>query len=294
LELGFFKDRIFISGNYYRNRSSNLLANIALPGQTGFNAYSANLPAVVQNKGFEFELSTTNISDNNLTWRSSFNISIPRNKLLSFPTLQTSSYANTYRVGKSLNLRTLYHSTGIVDGIATAQDVNGDGVITGGLSGDQIVSGSADPKFYGGFNNTFNYKGIQLDFLFQFTNRTSQRGDLSFFTYPGRPNNVPESMLDIPLKYSSTSGSPAMNSYFYYAGSDAAIESASFVRLKNVSLAYNLPEAFVKRLKISGVQVYAHGQNLLTFTKYKGLDPETLGTSLPPLKMLVTGIKLTL
>ncbi|MHA4894317.1 SusC/RagA family TonB-linked outer membrane protein [Pedobacter sp. PWIIR3] len=293
LELGFFKDRVFVSGNYYRNRSSNLLASIPLPGQTGFGNYSGNIPATVQNKGFEFELATTNISNSELTWRSSFNLSIPRNKLLSFPDIQKSSYANTYVVGKSLNLRTVYHSTGIVNGIPTAQDVNGDGVITGGLNGDQIVSGNLDPKFFGGFNNTFTYKGIQLDFLFQFTNRTAQRGDLSLFTYPGRANNIPVSMLDIPLKYSATAGSQALNSYFFYAGSDAAVESASFVRLKNVSLSYNLPQVWITKLKLSNVQVYAHGQNLLTFTKYKGIDPETMG-NIPPLKMLVTGIKLTL
>ncbi|MEJ2883601.1 SusC/RagA family TonB-linked outer membrane protein [Pedobacter sp. GR22-6] len=294
LELGFFKDRIFISGNYYSNRSSDLLASKPLPAQTGFNQVSGNIPAVVQNKGVEFELSTTNIQTDAVVWRSSFNFTIPRNKLLSFPDLKNSSYANTYVEGKSLNLRTVYHSTGIVNGIPTAQDINGDGQITGGLNGDQIVSGSSDPKFYGGFSNTLSYKGLQLDILFQFTSRTAQRGDLSFFTYPGRASNIPVSMLDIPLKYSATSGSQALNSYFYYAGSDAAIESASFLRLKNVALSYVFPASITRALKLSGMQVYVHGQNLLTFTKYKGLDPETLGTTIPTLKMVVSGIKFTL
>lgn len=293
LELGFLKDRIFISGNYYRNRSSDLLASKPLPVQTGFNTVSGNIPAVVQNRGFEFELSTTNIQTDALHWRSSFNLTIPQNKLLSFPDLQSSSYANTYVVGKSLNLRTVYRSTGIVNGIPTAADINGDGTITGGLNGDQFVYGNSDPKFYGGFSNTLNYKGFQLDVLFQFTNRTSQRGDLSFYTYPGRANNMPASMLDIPLKYSATSGSPALNSYFYYAGSDAAIESAAFLRLKNVALSYVFPEAITRKLKLSGLQLYVHGQNLWTLTNYKGLDPETLGNSVPTLRMVVSGIKFT-
>lgn len=293
LELGFLKDRIFISGNYYRNQSTDLLANKPLPVQTGFNMISGNIPAVVQNKGFEFELSTTNIQTKKLQWRSSFNLTIPENKLLSFPDLQSSSYANTYVVGKSLNLRTVYRSTGIVNGIPTAADINGNGTLTTGLNGDHIVYGNSDPKFYGGFSNTLNYKGFQLDVLFQFTSRTSQRGDLSFFTYPGRANNIPASMLDIPLKYSATAGSPALNSYVYYAGSDAAIESAAFLRLRNVALSYVFPAAITKKLKLSNLQLYVHGQNLWTLTNYKGLDPETLSISLPSLSVVVSGIKFT-
>ena len=298
LELGFLNDRIFLSANYYRNRSNNLLGNMPLPIQAGFNDYSANLPATVQNKGLEFELSTLNVKTQSLTWRTSFNISSPRNKLLAFPDLDNSVYANTYVVGHSLNLITALHSTGIVDGIATAQDMNGDGMITSGLaangSGDFIVAGTSDPKFFGGLNNTFNYRGFQLDFLFQFVNRKARRGDLNFTAYPGTGYNIPESFLDVPLKYSSRYGTPATNAFYYYTASDAVIESASFVRLKNVSLSYTFPLAIAKQFKISALQLYCHGQNLLTFSKYKGLDPETLTTSLPPLRMLVTGIKFTL
>ena len=297
LELGFLNDRIFLSGNYYRNRSSNLLGSMPLPIQDGFSDYNANLPATVQNKGLEFELSTVNIKTKNLTWRTSFNISAPRNKLLEFQDLENSVYANTYVVGKSLNLTTVFHSTGIVDGIATAQDVNGDGMITAGLaangSGDFIVDGSSDPKFFGGLNNTFTYKGFQLDFLLQFVNRRAVRGDLNFTAYPGTGYNIPKSFLEVPLKYSASSGTPETDAFYYYTGSDAVIESASFVRLKNVSLSYTFPSLWAKQLKLSSLQLYCHGQNLLTFTNYKGMDPETLTTSLPPLRMLVTGIKFT-
>ncbi|MET1056929.1 MAG: SusC/RagA family TonB-linked outer membrane protein [Pedobacter sp.] len=298
MELGFFQDRIFLSANYYRNRSNNLLGEMPLPIQAGFSSYSANLPATVQNKGFEFELSSLNIKTKDLSWRTSFNISSPRNKLIAFHELENSVYANTYVVGQPLNLLTALHSTGIVDGLATAQDVNGDGMVTSGLaangSGDFIVAGTSDPKFFGGLSNTVNYKGFQLDFLFQFVNRKARRGDLNFTDYPGTGYNIPVSFLDVPLRYSPRYGTAATNAFYYYKASDAVIESASFVRLKNVALSYTFPAAMSRMMKISSLQVYCQGQNLLTFTSYKGLDPETLTTSLPTLRMLVTGIKFTL
>lgn len=299
LELGFIHDRIFFSADFYRNRTSHLLANITIPSQTGFGTYAGNLPdgAVVQNKGIEMELSTVNVRNKRFTWNTSFNFTAPQNKLLSFPDLLNSTYANNYVVGQSLNLRAVYHSTGIVNGIATVQDVNGDGVITAGIAankkGDYILDGNNDPKFYGGVNNTFMYKGFQLDFLFQFVKRTATRGDQNFASYPGYSYNMPVSYLDVPLKYSATSGTAAFNSFNYYTASDAAVEDASYIRLKNVSLAYNIPAVWVKKLKMSALQVYLHGQNLATFTKYKGLDPETLTTQLPTLRMMVAGIKTT-
>lgn len=290
IDLGFFKDRIFFSADFYLNRTSNLLGSTPLPSQDGFSSYTTNLPATVQNKGLELELTTTNIKNKNLTWSTSFNLTVPQTKIVSFPGLASSTYASTYVVGQSLTVRRVYHFTGFQNGIATAQDVNNDGVLN---ASDYVTDGNSDPKFYGGLNNTITYKDFQLDIMFQFIKRTAPRGDLNFTSYPGTSYNLPASMLNVPLKYSATSGSAAITAYQYYIGSDAAIEDASFVRLKNVSLAYNMPSNWAKRIKMASLQVYVHGQNLLTITKYKGMDPETMGTSLPPLTMLIIGIKTT-
>lgn len=303
MELGFIHDRIFFSAGVYRNRTSHLLATIPLPTLDGFSFLSGNLPdgAIVQNQGVELELTTVNIRKKGFSWTSSFNFTAPQNKLVAFPNLATNAnYANFYVVGQSLNLRKLYHFTGFVNDVPTVQDVNGDGVITAGYSAtgkaDYIVAGNSDPKFYGGLDNTISYKGITLDFLFQFVKRTAQRGDL--LGYPGLSNNIAQSILDLPFKYSATNGAAYPTStYTYYSNSDAAIQDASFIRLKNVSLSYNVPRAWAKKVKMSTFQVYLHGQNLLTFTPYKGYDPEVLtaftGQPLPTLKMLVAGIKTT-
>ena len=298
IELGFIQDRVLISADYYRNRTNNLLGSTGLAAQVGFTSYNSNLPGTVQNKGIELEITTVNIKNSRkFTWTTSLNLTIPNNKLLAFPNLQNSVNANTYVVGQSLNPNRVYHFTGFQNGIATVQDMDKDGKITYGLNangkGDLILDGNSDPKIYGGLNNSFTYKGFQLDILFQAVKRIAQRGDLSFAAYPGRGYDIPASLIGLPLKYSATSGTPATSAWSYYTSSDAAIQDASFIRLKNVSLAYHMPKEWAKRLRLSSAQIYLHGQNLLTFTKYKGLDPETLSNSLPPLKMLIAGIQVT-
>ncbi|EDM34010.1 outer membrane receptor; ragA protein [Pedobacter sp. BAL39] len=297
LDLGFLRDKILFTAIYYRNRTTDLLGEVPLPGQTGKDFYTANLDAIVQNQGLELELNTVNMDNGKFKWISSFNLTIPENKLVSYPGLMISTYNNRYVVGESLNLRTVFQSGGIVDGIATVVDVNGDGVITNGVNangkGDFIVYGSNDPKYYGGLNNTFTYKGFQLDVFLQGTNRTATRGDLNFGAYPGTGYNLPKSMVNTGLLYSSTTSSDAGSKYYYFANSDASVESAAYVRLRNVSLAYNVPVTFSKKIGISSLQIYARGQNLLTFTGYKGIDPETLTNQVPPLKMFTAGFRTT-
>ncbi|HSZ32369.1 MAG TPA: hypothetical protein VK772_03615, partial [Puia sp.] len=107
LEVGMLKDRILFTGSFYRNRSSNQLVGYPLPLITGGSSVQSNLPAVVQNSGLEIELNTNNIKTKNFTWNSSLTLSIPRNKLLSYPNLDQSAYANTYVVGKSLFIKKL-------------------------------------------------------------------------------------------------------------------------------------------------------------------------------------------
>ncbi len=297
IELGFLKDRLFFSADLYRNRTGNLLAGSPLPTQAGFSSYVANLPALVQNKGIELELTSTNIKNGAFTWSTKFNLTIPQNKLLAFPNLVNSTYANTYVIGQSLNIIPAFHFTGFTNGIAQVEDVNKDGAITYGLAangkGDQIIAGNTDPKFYGGISNTFKYKGFQLDFLFQVVKKRGYDGDVENTATPGQNSNLPESMLKIPFKYSTTFGSPANVAYSYYVGSDAAVGDASFIRLKNVSLVYNVPSTWIRHLKMQTLQAYLRGQNLLTITHYRGLDPETMGLSVPPLKMLIAGIRTT-
>src|SRR5258708_653893 len=132
LELGFLQDRISFSASYYRNRSSNQLVGYSLPAVTGFTSIQSNLPATIQNAGLELNLSTVNIQHHDLTWNTNFNITFNRNKLVSYPNIQGSSYANTYQVGSSLFIQKKYKSLGVDSqtGLYTFQDVDNNGTLS--------------------------------------------------------------------------------------------------------------------------------------------------------------------
>ncbi|HWJ90896.1 MAG TPA: SusC/RagA family TonB-linked outer membrane protein, partial [Flavisolibacter sp.] len=132
VELGLFKDRLLLTVAYYQNLSSNQLIGYPLPGITGFNSIQFNLPAKVRNSGTEMELSFAAFNSPQFGWTSSFNITIPKNKLLAFPNIESSSFANRYVIGKSLFTQRLYHLTGVdrQTGVYVFEDVDKDGKIS--------------------------------------------------------------------------------------------------------------------------------------------------------------------
>jgi len=303
LELGFFKDRIRLSAGYFRNISGNQLVSYSLPAQTGFSSILRNLNAKIENEGFEFELNTINLKSSAIKWSTSANLTISRNSLLEFPGLASSSYANTYAIGEPLGIIRGYEYVGInqTTGAYEFKDRNGDGLVN---TMDYYNIGTKDPSFYGGLQNSLNYKGISLDLFFQFV---KQKGtDMVFGSYNlvGTGINAPRALLDrwTPSNpgakyqaYSQSSTGPVNQARTMMPVSDAALVDASFIRLKNVALSYNLSKQFVQQLHLKAIRVYAQGQNLLTFTSYLYLDPESQSIStLPPLKMFTMGLQITL
>lgn len=299
LETGFFKDRIFVTAGWYSNRSSNQLVGIPLPATTGFNSIQANLDATVQNKGIELTLRTVNFQRQSFNWSSSLNLTIARNKLLSFPNLAGSTYKNQFVIGEPLNIKKVYHYTGInpQTGIYQFEDYNADDAITA-VEDKQSVR-DLNPKYFGGFQNTITYKNWQLDFLFQFVNQLNYNG--SYRTgLPGSMSNQPTEIINhwqnpgddaANQKYSTGVDSEAVDAFYKYYQSDAMITDASYVRLKNLSLSYTIADQWFKGVKC---RIVFQGQNLLTVTSFQGADPESrFSMSLPPLKVFTTGLQLT-
>lgn len=302
IELGVLNDRIRLNVDYYRNRTGNQLVGQPLPTTTGFTSIQANLPAVVQNKGLEFQLNTININNKAFSWSTSINLSIPTNKLISFPGLSTNTtYANSLAIGKSIYAVKLLHYTGLngETGTYTFEDVNHDGTL--GSADYQFLSQIAQ-KYYGGFLNSINFKGWQLDFLIQFVKQTGRNYLVNPNLFPaGYLGNQPTAVLGAWREpgdkttieiYTQNGGSQATSAHASYQGSDASISDASFVRLKNVSLSYQLPQKWRNALMLKNARLYFQAQNLITITNYLGLDPETQGQNLPPLRMITTGIQI--
>ncbi|UMQ43210.1 SusC/RagA family TonB-linked outer membrane protein [Chryseobacterium sp. Y16C] len=296
LELGLFNNRLNLSAAYYRNRSGNQLVGYQLSSVTGFSSVLANLDAVIQNTGLEFEASGKIISKGNFSWSSSFNITIPRNKLISFPGLEGSSYANTYVIGQPVNIVKIYQLQGVNPNtfVYDFTDFNGDGKIAS--PDDRQVIRNLGQQFYGGLSNELRYRNWNLSFLLQFVKQQSRNYN-SAMSSPGIMANLPVEALNVwspsnpnglYMPYRSTSNS----SHSLFQNSDASVSDASFIRLKNVQLTYNLSlDSGVFR----EVKLYFQGQNLLTWTEFFGIDPEmTTFGFLPPLKTYSFGIQLTL
>jgi len=299
LELGFVKNRITFNAAWYRNRSGNQLVGIPLPGTTGFSSIQANLPATVENTGLELEFNTTPVKTENFRWNSSFNISFPKNKLVSFPGLEGSTYANQYVVGYPTSIVKVYNYEGIdpATGLYQFTDYNHDGNITS--PEDNQVIKNAGVKLFGGWTNQLAYKNLEFSFLFQFVSQ-NQWNYNKLTPTPGTKYNQPVEVLNVwsetnpdgqYMPYSSGADSQKGLRHGYLMNSTRAISDASFIRLKNVQLGYRLP---VKKY-IQDIRVYVQGQNLWTITNYFGTDPEfvTIGF-LPPLKTWSFGLQLNL
>lgn len=313
LELGFLKDRLTLSASYYRNRTSSQLLAYTLSAQAGFGSYQSNLPATVQNSGLELALNSTNIRKKDFSWTSSFNISKNRNKLLSFPNIEKSSYFATYQVGNPISSVYLYQYIGIdpATNRPAFADLNNSGSTatpTSGFAatgrGDRYYAGTTYPEFYGGLNNAVTYKGLTLDFTFQFVKQKGRNLLVNSFYPPGYFSNAALSVVNDYLALGSqdylvtagtrgAAGSAAYNAFSYYSGSNASFVDASFIRMKNVSLSYMLPNKWLTKVNAQTIRVYLQAQNLFTITNYDGFDPESQGVRTPPLRTIVAGFQFT-
>lgn len=308
IELGFLKDRILLTTALYRNITDEPLVSYPLSGVAGFTSVVTNLSGVqIENKGIEISLSTRNIENKSFRWTTNFNITIPKNQLKKYPNLESSSYASTYKLGESLNTIVGYQWLDVdaATGNGTIQDQNGDGKASS--SNDFIFNGNTDPVVYGGLNNIFSYKRFSASIFFQFNKQmgknwysyTSLRGS-------GTMYNIPEEgfkrswmkagdAADFPRFSNSLGSLTSLTGYYATYFSNRIYSDVSYIRLKNVSISYDLDAGWLKKMRFQNMRVFVQGQNLLTFTKFKEADPETQNyTVLPPMKSFMGGIQLGL
>ncbi|UOR03903.1 TonB-dependent receptor [Hymenobacter aerilatus] len=303
LELGFLDNRLLLTADYYRSISTDQLVGFITPTQTGFSSITANLPAKVLNQGLELTLNTTNVQGKDFTWSSALNLTVPENKLLEYPNLEGSSYARQFIVGQPTTITKGFDYEGVnpETGLATGGYVSPAGVFTGSYNTTTVVLNQGYPKFYGGLNNSLQYKGFTLDFFLQFTKQTAR----NYVPYapPGQGlSNAPTWLLDRWRQPGDVAGYPratatfgtAYNTFFNYTNSKEAYGDASFLRLKTLALSYRVPQPVAQKLHLQNLRVYAQGQNLLTITNYRGFDPEVPGLVLPPMRLLTGGIQFAL
>jgi hypothetical protein len=252
-------------------------------------------------------LNTSNIKNKNFSWSTGLNLTVPRNKLVAFENLENSSYADQYIIGQPISIVKVYKFLGVSSVSGLYEYLNNDGSISSipfDNDRNKIVAINTSPTLYGGFQNSLNYNRFSLDVFFQFVKQKGNNYNYGT-AYIGafQPGNQPTSVLyrwqkngdqnKTVQKYSQSDFNVILPA-LYIIQSDAAWTDASFIRLKNISLSWEIPELWKNKIHLQNARLYIQGQNLLTFTNYKGLDPETRSSvSLPPLQVLTLGTQIT-
>lgn len=293
LDFGLFKNRISGEIDYYVKETKDLLLDIPVPGTSGFSIQTRNIGSV-ENKGFEFILNAT-VLPGEFKWDVSFNYSINKNTVTNLGGQDiidagSSRFMNVVKVGEPLGVfyGAQYAGVDPANGDAiwyvNEKDAKGNIVNPTATTSDFaaanfVVLGHPTPDKMYALTNTLNFKGIELAFTFQGVsgNKIQLAGDsymaanatwydnqttdqLNSWKKPGDITNIPQARLG----YSN--GDQARSSRY--------LSDGAYIKLRSLTLAYTLPQELVKKAKFSNIRIYLQGQNLLTFTKYIGWDPE--------------------
>ncbi|RDC65512.1 SusC/RagA family TonB-linked outer membrane protein [Adhaeribacter pallidiroseus] len=300
LEMGFLNGRVTFEGDYFVKHTTDLLLNQSLPAYVGGGTQTINI-GEIENKGFEFSLGATVLESDGLNWTSNFNMSTVKNQVVSLGGIAPRIPQGT-NVGAGMSTtnefmlvpgRSLGSYWGInylgtwkpgeeeaakvfnaKPGDSRYEDVNNDGKIT---TDDFKIIGKGIPTTTAGWNNTFTYKSLTLNVFFQGVFGIDKLNYTRAAAMSGSGDARQYILSEIKDRYipgvNETSNIPAFSSTnVVYTQSSRFIENGNYVRLKNVSLAYNLPASVIGK---GNIKVFASGTNLFTITKYKGIDPES-------------------
>lgn len=297
IDLSLFNNRISFTADAYRSHKKDLLLTVGLPAASGFSSSVQNI-GELENKGLELTLSTENIQGKNFRWSTDLNVSINRNKVLALNTANAMINTSDFQVAqvgypissfRLLNILGVFQTPEEVSnspvqhpstqpGDYRFEDADGNGRIT---QADRTIVGDPWPDFTWGMSNQFSYKNWSL----RVSIYGSQGNDIYFqgghvsLNGAGVQNQL--ALMDERWKSPEDPGNgeyarAIRNDYAFgfSPGSTKFLFDASFVRIKNVNLAYNIPSPILEKWKIKSLAVYADVTNLFTFTNYPGFDPE--------------------
>lgn len=322
LDVGFFKNRVSLSLDYYYIKNSNLLMSHSLATTSGYTYTTENIGELT-NKGFEATLRAAVISTEEFQWNISANISLDRNKVTKLyggvdHILNGTNRQGNIFIGESLSNVYAYKSGGIANennrelwenknfngrtvglGDLFVLDISGpngkpDGVID---AYDRYIYGNTDPKAYGGFSTDFSWKGFTVNAVFNY----SLGGHRISSYYEGLVSSVGESYAspDLLDRWSTTNTNARFPrvmagtegySKFQAGETDHYIQSSSYLRLGTLTLAYNMPQHWLKSVNMKSVRLYFTASNLFTITGYKGFDPEQGDYNYPPTRSYTIGL----
>lgn len=300
LDYGLIQGRISGAIEVYNRVSEDLLMDRELPWETGWGELTDNV-ASVKNKGVEISLSTLNVETGDFSWSTSFNFSRNKNEIVELLGGEQDLPGNEWFIGEPVDVNYHYVTDGVwqggddilygqSEGQGKVKDLSGpDGLPDGRIDAayDMTILGTPFPDWTGGFSTTLIYKNFDLSASL-FTRQGVQVYSPFHASYAdlhdrGRQRlNVDYYMVDNPVTRPRSSNEYPMpqnwgpfwrednvtdeNAGFY--------EDASFVKVQNIALGYNLPEALLQRVKVKSLRVYFNVLNPFVFTEYEGFDPE--------------------
>ncbi|MGC4231828.1 MAG: TonB-dependent receptor [Niabella sp.] len=284
IDVEFFSGRIQLTTDLYYKRTSDLLLEVPVPYSSSLVSAFQNL-GIVRNRGFEINARTIN-TDGAFKWASNILFSLNRNKILSLgddadyffitdPGAPTLLPTQIIKVGESVGAFYMYQADGVAPetGLQKYKDQNNDGSITADY--DRVIAGSSQPKFLASLLNTFSYKGFDLSVFLNasYGNKVFNwtRANLELGTgYTG----AVATLLD---RWTPTNTITDMHKAIENPSvtiSDRFLEDASFLRIKNITLGYSIPQSVLSKIKLKSTRVFVQANNLTTWTKYTGYDPE--------------------
>ena len=289
LDLAVLNNKFTLTADYYQKRTDDLLANLPIPGSSGFSSILINSGSI-ENKGVELAINASVIEKNNLKWNIGGNISKNETQVLKLAVATKQFFTanipspldrpvNIIREGEVLSAFWGYKEDGLNEkGDIKYKDINGDGKIDGN---DQTILGSPFPNLIYGFNSNMNYKGFTLTVFLQ--------GVAGVKVFNSNDFMIANSMTRISNQLNEvndrwTLQNPNPNAKYPRASttqmlvSDRFVQDADYLRLKNILLSYDLPVDKFGLKWMEGAKIYVSAQNILTFTQYHGYDPEVSQT----------------
>lgn len=300
LDFGFLENRISGELNVYDKLSLDLLMERKLAVPTGWEIMTDNVGSL-SNRGIELQLRTLNVRTPDFTWETNLTFSTNKNEIVELYGEKEDDVANRWFIGQPVEVVYAMEFDGIwqkdevpegdntLEGTAKVKDQNGDGVID--IDNDMKILGSPMPSWVGGLSTTFTYKNWDLSAslytnqgVFVYSPFHTEFTDLN----SKQILDVPYYMRDNPITESRYSNSyPQPRNQGQYWGEDAEDygypgfnKDASFVRLQNITLGYNMSPAFLKRIGIQNIRLYINALNPVVWTNFEGFDPEWGGSEM--------------
>jgi TonB-linked SusC/RagA family outer membrane protein len=299
IDASFFQGRLSLSVDYYHKHTYDLLLDTPISSTTGFEKTTLNI-GNVENRGFDLEINSFNTSaSSSVKWNSALNFSVNKNEVtkLARDTDVNLQSGILLREGEPIGTFYGYEFEGIFQtdeeadesavfvqqsgankaraGDRKYRDINADGVIT---EADRTILGNALPDFTWGLNNNVEFKNFTLSFFIQAShgNEMANLNSSLLEDFRGINNVSAEAGLNrwTPTNPSNRYPRALANPIDVGTFSSTMVEDASYVRLKNVTLGYNIPSSLVQRINVRNIRVYVSATNLVTITDYNGFDPE--------------------